>query len=132
MKKININLLVMMFVVGISGISVSAQNRLAFNRNNEANVTGSVSRSQPRSYVISARGGQQISISLMSDSASSMSIRLTNNATRRSLNDESAGETGDMSEKTFNASLPQDGDYTITIMSSEASAAEFELRVTKG
>jgi len=131
MKSIKINLLLLMFVLGIGVISVSAQNRLTFNRNNEASVIGSVSRSQPRSYVISARGGQQISISLVSDSASSMSIRVTNNATRRSLNDESAGETGDMSEKTFNASLPQDGDYTITIVSSDPSAAEFELRVTK-
>lgn len=77
-------LCVMALMLIAAGTEVSAQNRLAFDQNNEAHAAGTISRGQSRKYVFSAEEGEQISVTISSDYAQSMKLTVVNAETATS------------------------------------------------
>jgi hypothetical protein len=113
-------------VIAFAQVGASAQTKIPFNQN----VSGTASRAQPKKFVFTAKAGQSVQITLDSESAMAMKISVASNATGKAVADESEGDMADMSEQTFSATLADAGDYTITITSSAAESAAFQLKVT--
>lgn len=113
-----------------AGTEVSAQNRLAFDQNNEAHAAGTISRGQSRKYVFSAEEGEQISVTISSDYAQSLKLTVVNAETGDELEDETAADIGDMTEIGLINTLAESGTYVITITTSDARS-DFQLSVKK-
>ena len=112
MRKILITLIFVLSITILSSFSVNAQKRITFKRGSSATVSGSVMGDGSKQFVVAAKRGQRITVSVKSRSKSVFLSAEASDVyeTRRTYRT----FDGDNPIEIFNASS-ESSDYTLTV-----------------
>ena len=109
MKKVTVHAFLAMLALGVGLPSAHAGERIHFARGNDnAAVEGSVTGSHHRDYVLGARAGQTMSVSLITKGSAYFNILPPGSHDVAIYNGSVDGENASVR-------LPSDGDYTIRV-----------------